>query len=258
MTRRLPGLPDIAMVLAAGLGTRLKPITKSVPKPLVQVAGRTLIDRVLDRLVAADVRTAIVNVHYKAEMLKAHLDRRATPDIRYSDETDRLLDTGGGVARALPLLANGPLLEQRPFLVVNSDVMWRDAFVESLAVLGRRWHDDTMDALLLLQPTITADGYRGAGDFTMEPDGALLRRNELRVAPFVFAGVQILHPRLFADVPDGPFSLNLLYDRAQEAGRLYGVRHEGDWLHVGTLEGFRLAERTLIEDWMQPGAETAA
>ena len=240
----MPGLPATAMVLAAGRGERLRPLTDRVAKPLVEVADRSLIDRLLDRLAASGVTTAVVNLHYKAEMVRGHLDNRAAhrgPALKFSEEADGLLDTGGGVAKALPMLGDGP------FLVANSDFIWRDAVDDSLAQMAGRWNADTMDALLLLQPTVTAHGYRGTGDFQMAPDGALRRRHNQEVTPFLFAGIQILHPRLFVDCPTRPFSLNLLFDKAERAGRLFGLRHDGDWIDVGTPEGFAIAERILSQ-----------
>jgi MurNAc alpha-1-phosphate uridylyltransferase len=244
VTETIPGLPAIAMVLAAGRGERLRPLTDRLPKPLVEVAGRSLIDRLLDRLAVSGVTTAVVNLHYKARMVRGHLDNRAAhrgPALKFSEEADGLLDTGGGVAKALPLLGDGP------FLVANSDFIWRDAVDDSLARMADRWNADRMDALLLLQPTVAAHGYRGTGDFQMAPDGALRRRHNREVTPFLFTGLQILHPRLFVDCPTGPFSLNLLFDKAERAGRLFGLRHDGDWIEVGTPEGLAVAERLLSQ-----------
>ncbi len=244
MTETIPGLPAIAMVLAAGRGERLRPLTDRVAKPLVEVAGRSLIDRLLDRLTESGVTTAVINLHYKSEMVRRHLDNRAArrgPALKFSEEADGLLDTGGGVAKALPMLGDGP------FLAANSDFIWRDAVDDSLAQMAGRWNADTMDALLLLQPTVAAHGYRGTGDFQMAPDGALRRRHDQEVTPFLFAGIQIVHPRLFVDCPTRPFSLNLLFDKAERAGRLFGLRHDGDWIDVGTPEGFAIAERILSQ-----------
>lgn len=231
--------PRIAMVLAAGLGLRMRRHSGDKPKPLVDLHGRTLLDRTLDRLADAGVTRAVVNLHHRADTIRTHLAGRTTPEIVLSDETDCLLETGGGVARALPLL--GP----NPFYVVNSDIVWRDAYTNSLHALAHGFDDDRMDALLLLMPTIGAIGYWGMGDFGMAPDGRLTRRDERCVAPFVFTGVQILHPRLFAGCAVEPFSLNRLYNRAQEAGRLYGLRHQGDWMDVGTPEGWAAAAQAL-------------
>jgi MurNAc alpha-1-phosphate uridylyltransferase len=223
------------MVLAAGLGTRMRPLTNSRPKPLVEVAGQTLIDRVLDRLDEAGVETAIVNTHYQAEMLEQHLKARERPRIHFSRETE-LLDTGGGVRKALPLLGQGP------FFTINADALWTDGERGTLALLAARWDEALMDALLLLHPIENASGYSGSGDFERLPGGRLYRQN---AAPFVFAGVQILHPRLFKDTPEGAFSLNLLYDQAQAAGRLFGQVHNGGWHHVGTMEARNEAEEAL-------------
>ena len=216
-----------AMVLAAGLGLRMHPLTDDRPKPLVELAGRTLLDRALDRLTAAGVGRIVVNSHYRAEMVAAHLYGRA--DIILSPE-EVLLETGGGVKAALPHLGG------EPFFVVNSDAVWRDGPTPALQRLAGQWSDKHMDALLLLVPTPAVPGaiISDRGDYHLEPDGAARRRAEGEIAPFLFGGIQILHRRLFDTAPDGPFSLNLLYDAAEAAGRLYGVRHDGEWYHVGT------------------------
>jgi len=233
-----PGLPRTAMVLAAGLGKRLRPHTLSRPKPLVNVAGRSLIDRTLDRLEAVGVTDVVVNLHYRADMLAAHLNRRGSPNITLSHE-EVLLETGGGVLKALPQLGADP------FLVVNSDMIWRDGLTDTLATMGRHFDADRMDALLMMQPTIRALGYRGQGDFHMDPAGRLIRRKAPKVAPFLFSGVQILRPEVFDGMTVEPFSLNRIYDLAQEARRLFGTRHDGDWLEVGTPAGLAMAEREL-------------
>jgi MurNAc alpha-1-phosphate uridylyltransferase len=226
-----PFQPTTAMILGAGLGQRLRPLTDHLPKPLLQFAGRTVIDHALDKLVGAGIERVVVNVHHKAAMLRGHLVGRDSPAIAISDESDGLLDTGGGVARALPHLGAAP------FFVVNGDTLWFDAGPDSLAVMIDVFDPARMDALLMLHPTIDAIGYNGVGDFNMEPDGLLTRRPEHEVAPFVFAGVQILSPSLFEDCPAGAFSLNLLYDKAAENGRLYGIRQDGDWMNLNTMEG---------------------
>ncbi|HYM31417.1 MAG TPA: nucleotidyltransferase family protein [Candidatus Cybelea sp.] len=231
--------PKCAMVLAAGLGLRLRPLTLDRPKALVDVGGRPLIDYALDRLQDVGIGTVVVNVHYKANSLKQYLARRKSPRIVISDETDQLLETGGGVKKALPLLGADP------FYVVNCDIVWRDAFKNSLTELAERWSDSEMDALLLVHPTVSAVGYSGIGDFVMDAKGRLTRRPEGVVAPFVFTGVQLLHPRLFDRGDTGSFSLNRLYDRATEAGRLFGLRHEGDWMDIGSPAGLRAAEAVL-------------
>ncbi len=225
-----------AMVLSAGLGLRMRPLTDSRPKPLVALQGRALLDHALDRLRAAGVARLVVNTHYKAEMIERHL--AGQPDVRLSYEPDRL-ETGGGVSRALPLLGADP------FYVVNSDAVWRDGAQPALGRLGAAWDSTTMDALLLLQPTGRAVGYAGAGDYDCAADGRILRRQEGVPADYVFAGVQVLHPRLFADAPEGAFSLNVLFDRAQAEGRLHGLPHDGEWYHVGTPEDLIRAEQAM-------------
>ena len=224
-----------AMVLAAGLGTRLKPLTERLPKPLVPVAGRTLLDRALDRLEESNVKTAVVNLHHLGDMIADHLKDRKKPKIVLSRELDRQ-ETGGGVRSALAHLGQGP------FFVVNADVLWLNGPYNALARLAHHWREADMDALLLLHETTVAFGYDGAGDFLADPAGRLQRRPERELAPYLFTGVQILHPRLFQDCPEGPFSLNVLYDRANAAGRLHGIVHDGEWFHVGTPEGLAEAE----------------
>lgn len=224
-----------AMVLAAGLGTRLRPLTDTVPKPLVPVAGQTLLDWALDRLADAGVGRAVVNLHHLGDKIEAHLKDRAQPKIAFSREAERL-ETGGGVAQALPMLGAGP------FFAVNADVLWLNGPGDALGRLARHWDDETMDGLLLLHETVFAFGYDGDGDFFVDADGRLKRRPERELAPYLFTGVQILHPRLFKDAPAGMFSLNVLYDRAIEQGRLYGLIHDGEWFHVGTAEGLAEAE----------------
>ena len=232
--------PTRAMVLAAGLGVRLRPVTLTLPKPLVTVAGRPLIDGVLDRLAEAGVEEAVVNTHHLGALLEQHLSLRQRPRVRFSPETV-LLETGGGVANALAHL--GP----RPFYVVNGDVLWRDGGTPALLRLAHAWDEQEMDALLLLHPTATAIGYHGHGDFVMDQVGRLRRRREAEVVPFLFAGIQILHPRLFEDAPAGSFSLNRLYDAAISASRLRGLRHDGEWYHVGTPQELAAVEAALAE-----------
>jgi MurNAc alpha-1-phosphate uridylyltransferase len=226
------------MVLAAGLGKRMRPLTETMPKPLLPVAGRTLLDRVLDRFEAAGVERVVINLHYFREAMEAHLGARRQPRIELSPEPV-LLETGGGVKNALPRLGAAP------FYVANADVLWLDGRSPALARLARAWNDGAMDALLLLQPAVTAVGYEGGGDYFADSLGRLRRRRAHELAPFIFAGVQILHPRLFVSAPEGAFSLNRLYDQAQEAGRLWGVRHDGLWFHVGTPEGLAETEAML-------------
>jgi len=222
-------VPTTGMVLAAGLGKRMRPLTATRPKPLVEVAGRALLDRALDHLHRAGVARAVVNVHYMAEQVEAHISHRdRAVEVVISDERGQLLETGGGVAQALPLI------DCDPFYVVNSDNLWVDGSLDTLKLLAQRWDDATMDALLLLVPLARANGYEGRGDFTMDPVGRLKRRVEHRVAPHVFSGVQLLSKRLFDGVAVEPFSLNVLYDKALATGRLFGAVHGGMWFHVGT------------------------
>ncbi len=224
------------MVLAAGLGTRMRPITARTPKPLVEVAGRSLLDRALDRFAAAGVSTVVVNTHHLADRVAAHLERRTDLELRRSHEPE-LLETGGGVLQALPMLAPGP------FAVANSDALWTDGDTPALARLAAAWDDASMDGLLLLLPRERApDGM--AGDFSMAPEGRL-RRRAGETAPYVFIGVQLLHERLFAGAKPGVFSLNLLYDRALAAGRLFGLVHDGGWYHVGTPDQLAAADAAL-------------
>ncbi len=231
-------MPNVAMVLAAGRGERLRPLIGELPKPLVQVAGKALIDHALDGLAAAGVARAVVNVWYRVEMVERHLTGRRRPAVVLSRESE-LLGTGGGVANALEALGGDA------FYVVNSDVLWGDGAAGALERLAQGWDGTAMDALLLLVPIARAAGYEGGGDFHLGPTGGARRREADGTAPFVFAGVQILEPRLFRDCPRGAFSLVQLYDRAQRAGRLYGLVHDGDWLHVGTPAGLADAERRL-------------
>jgi N-acetyl-alpha-D-muramate 1-phosphate uridylyltransferase len=233
-------VPRSAMVLAAGLGARMRPLTATTPKPLVAVGGKALIDHVLDRLADAGVGTAIVNVHYLADQIERRLAGRRAPHIVISDERGELLDTGGGVVKALPGLGNAP------FFHLNSDTLWIDGVRPNLIRLAEGFDAVRMDALLLLAATSSSVGYAGRGDFAMAPDGRLRRRLEREVAPFVYAGVAILHPALFADAPPGAFSLNLLFDRAVEAGRLHGLRLDGVWMHVGTPESVGAAEAAIL------------
>lgn len=226
------------MVLAAGFGERMRPLTLRMPKPLVTLAGRPLLDHVLDRLAAAGVKTAIVNVHYLPEQLEAHLAARPgkQPEILVSDERGVLLDTGGGVKKALALLGHGP------FFIHNADSVWSEGATPALPRMLRLWDPAAMDCLLLLAPVTTSIGYHAKGDFSMSPDGRLARRKNRELVPFAFAGVSLCDARLFKGAPDGPFSLNLLWDRALAAGRLYGMRLDGRWMHVGTLEALAQAE----------------
>lgn len=231
--------PRHAMILAAGLGLRMRPITEHTPKPLVSVGGRTMLDRALDHLAAVGVTDIVVNTHWLADRIAAHLKDR--PGITLSHEAE-LLETGGGVAKALPNLG------ERPFYVINADIIWTDGSVPALARLAQAWDDHACDALLLMQRTAQAVGYEGDGDFFLDAQGIPRRRRDREVAPLLFAGVQILHPRLFRGAPTGKFSLNVLYDRAQEEGRLRGIVHDGRWYHVGTPDALPEVESRLTHD----------
>jgi N-acetyl-alpha-D-muramate 1-phosphate uridylyltransferase len=231
--------PRNAMVLAAGFGTRMHPLTEKIPKPLVQVAGKPLIDHVLDRLAAAGVERAVVNVHHFAEQMQHHLKDRTRPHVVISDERGLLLGTGGGIRNALPELGDAP------FFLTNSDTLWIDDVRPNLVRLAAAFDPAAMDALLLLAPSAGSIGYAGRGDFTMAADGRLLKRGDQASAPFVYSGAAILAPALFADAPAGEFRLNLLLERAAYAGRLHGLRLEGLWMHVGTPDAILLAEAAI-------------
>jgi MurNAc alpha-1-phosphate uridylyltransferase len=240
MNDKRPGMPPRrAMVLAAGIGTRMYPLTERRPKPLVEVGGKALLDHVLDRLEEAGVERAVVNVHHFADLMVRHLSGRTSPQIVISDERGLLLGTGGGVRKALPELGDAP------FYHINSDTIWIDGVRSNLARLADAFDPVVMDALLLLSPTAGSIGYTGRGDFVMTPDGRLTRRGEREVAPFVYAGAAILAPALFASTPQGEFPLTALFDRASEAGRLFGLRLEGLWMHVGTPEAVASAESAI-------------
>jgi MurNAc alpha-1-phosphate uridylyltransferase len=234
-------VPRRAMVLAAGLGTRMRPFNGEIPKPLVRVGGKALIDHVLDRLAATGVERAVVNVHHLADQIEQHLAARRRPQIIISDERGKLLGTGGGIAKALPELGAAP------FFLINSDTIWIEGVKPNLARLAAAFAPSRMDALLLLAPTATSIGYSGRGDFAMTAEGRLNRRGERAVVPFVYAGAAILTPALFAGAPEGAFSLPKLFDAAAEAGRLYGLRLEGVWMHVGTPEAVAAAEAAIFE-----------
>lgn len=234
-------VPRTAMVLAAGFGERMRPLTDRMPKPMVEVAGKPLLDHVLDRLAEAGVETAVVNVHYLADQIETHVAKRAKPHVVISDERRQILGTGGGVVKALPHLGNAP------FFHVNSDSIWIDGVHGNLQRLAAAFDPQTMDALLLLAPSAGSIGYAGRGDFAMAPDGRLRRRAEREVVPFVYAGAAILSPALFADTEAKPFSLTTLFDRAAESGRLLGLRLEGLWMHVGTPDAVGLAENAILE-----------
>ncbi|MBC7577044.1 nucleotidyltransferase family protein [Tardiphaga sp.] len=232
----MPVPPTKAMVLAAGLGLRMRPITDTLPKPLVRVAGAALLDHVLDKLAEAGVDETVVNVHYLPDQIIDHVAARSRPKIIISDERDQVLGTGGAVVKALPLLGG------EPFYHLNADTMWIDGVRPNLARLAEAFDAAKMDVLLLMAPTANSIGYAGAGDYAMLPDGALRRRKENQVVPFVYAGVAILSPALFADAPAGEFPLTQLFDRANAQERLFGLRMDGVWMHVGTPDAVRAAE----------------
>lgn len=232
-------VPTRAMIMAAGLGTRMRPLSLNRPKPLVEVGGKALIDHAIDRLKAAGVKTIVVNLHYMADMLRDHLEKRRDVEIVYSDETAGLLGTGGGIVKALPLF------EGEPFFVHNADTIWVEGYGVALERMKARWNGDIMDGLLLMAPLIGSLGYDGHGDFFMDGAGRLMRVPKGRVSPFAYPGVQIVHPRLFDDAPEGTFSVNILWQRAIEQRRLFGMRLEGIWFHVGTPTAVADAEKYL-------------
>jgi MurNAc alpha-1-phosphate uridylyltransferase len=236
----MPVKPTRAMVLAAGLGVRMRPLTDRMPKPLVPVAGSPLLDHVLDKLADAGVSEAIVNVHYLPDQIIDHVAKRSHPKVIISDERDIVLGTGGGVVKALPLLGDAP------FYHLNADTMWIDGVRPNLARLAEAFDPTRMDILLLMAPTASSIGYSGSGDYAMTPDGALRKRKEHQVVPFVYAGVAILSPSLFKDAPKGEFSLTRMFDRANEQERLFGLRMDGVWMHVGTPDAVRAAEDAFL------------
>jgi MurNAc alpha-1-phosphate uridylyltransferase len=231
---------DTAMVLAAGLGKRMRPLTASQPKPMVRVAGKPLIDHVLDRLAEAGIARAVVNVHYLADALEAHVTARAVPKVTISDEREQLLETGGGMVKAAPLLPD-------PFFEVNSDNIWLDGPKNALRDLSEAWQPDGMDALLLVVPHSRAHNFGGSGDFYMSASGRLSRPRPGRVAPFIWTGIQLVAKRLLREAPEGPFSTNVLWNRAIEEGRLYGVAFTGQWFEVGTPAAIAPTEAALKE-----------
>jgi MurNAc alpha-1-phosphate uridylyltransferase len=237
----MPVRPTKAMVLAAGLGVRMRPLTDNMPKPLVRVAGRALLDHVLDKLGDAGVSEAVVNVHYLPDQIIDHTVNRTHPRIIISDERNEVLETGGGVVKALPLLGNAP------FFLVNADTMWIDGVRPNLARMAEAFDPARMDILLLMAPTTSSIGYGGRGDYAMLPDGALRKRREHQVVPFVYAGAAIMSPSLFADAPAGKFSLTKLFDAANEQERLFGLRLDGVWMHVGTPDAVHAAEEAFLQ-----------
>lgn len=237
----MPAKPVTAMVLAAGFGVRMRPITDNIPKPLVQVAGKTLLDHVLDKLAEAGVERTIVNVHYLPDQIIRHVANRTRPRIVISDERHEILGTGGGVVKALPQLGTVP------FFHMNADTMWIDGVRSNLARIAEAFDPARMDMLMLMAPTASSIGYDGRGDYTMSTDGSLHKRKERQIAPFVYAGAAIVSPQLFASAPKGEFNLPRLFDAAEDAGRLFGLRLEGTWMHVGTPDAIAEAERAVLE-----------
>jgi len=228
-----------AMIMAAGFGTRMRPLTNTIPKPLVKVQGRALIDHVMDRLVAAGVKTIVVNIHYMGDQIKAHVEKRKDVEIIISDETDSILDSGGGIFKALPHFKG------EPFFHANADTVWVEGASHALDRLKAAWNTDEMDALMLLASTVTTVCYDGRGDFMMDADGRLSRVPEGRISPFVWMSMEILHPRLFDGMQPGKFSINPLWDKAIAKGRLFGQRLDGVWMHIDRPEAVKQSEEYL-------------
>ena len=234
--------PDTAMVLAAGLGTRMRPLTDEMPKPLIPVAGKALLDYALDRFASAGVKKAIVNVHYRGAQIEAHLKSRQSPEIIVSDERDELLETGGGLKKARSHFGDAPVF------CTNTDAILIDALgEEACATLTTAWRPEDMDALLLLVPIENTTGYDGRGDFDRAADGRIALRAGA-TAPLVFTGLQLISPALIDEGPDGPFSTKVLWDLAVVRGRLFGAIHSGSWMHVGDPEGLAIAQARLSEE----------
>jgi len=237
---------ESAILLAAGLGLRMRPLSETTPKPLIAVAKRTLLDRAVDRLVEAGVARCVVNASWLSDQIVAWAATRDDIDLHVSVEAEPL-ETGGGVTRALRDKPDW-FPTDRPFMVANGDALWLNGYENALRRLANQWRDDAMDALLLVHPTVSAFGYQGHGDFEMAPDGRLTRRAAPQIAPFFHTGVQILAPRAFADPPDqAKFSLNVIYGAAAAEDRLFGVRHDGVFFHVGTPADLALAENGLAD-----------
>jgi len=233
-------VPHTAMIMAAGLGKRMRPLTATKPKPLIEVNGKALLDHVLDKLRIAGVQKIVVNVHYLADALEAHLATRPHGlEVAISDERKLLLETGGGLVQA------APLIDCDPFLALNSDNLWIDGPADTIKLLASQWDGKKMDALLLLVPQARALGHRGMGDFHMDRAGRIRRRAKSHVAPFVFTGIQMVSKRLLREAPEGPFSTNILWDRAIEEGRAFGAVHQGLWFYVGTPQSIPMTEAAL-------------
>jgi N-acetyl-alpha-D-muramate 1-phosphate uridylyltransferase len=228
---------DTAMVFAAGLGTRMRPITDTLPKPLVKIGGRTMLDHMLDRLAEAGVARAIVNVHHLADQVEAAVVGRTRPQIIVSDERAKLLDQGGGIRKVLPLLRG------KDFFICNTDAVWTDGPQSSLVAMQEAWNPEIMDVLLLVAPTSASVGVDWPGDFHMAPDGRLTKRAEREVAAFVYAGVGVIKSSLFENAHEEVFRLAPYFFDAAKAGRLFGARLGGTWLHVGTPQAIDEAER---------------
>lgn len=245
--RRAPNLPKVAMVLAAGGGTRLRPLTDTTPKPLIEVGGVATLDRILDKLESAGVERAVVNAHHLSDRILGHIEaRRATgrgPEVEVIVEPEKL-ETGGGVRNALSAIGD------QPFFVINGDSVWLDGMSDTLHRFAAGWDAESMDVFLLLYSFARVLGYHGLGDYHMDPLGKLNRREESRVAPYAYMGVSILHPRVFENTPEGPFSLNVLYDHAEEAERLFGMMHDGLWYHISTQADLMKANERFTRDHM--------
>jgi len=238
---QLEQIPQCAMVLAAGLGKRMRPITDTTPKPLIKVWNKTLLDHGLDALKQAGVQRAVVNVHYLADQVENHLQQRANPKIIISDERNTLLDSGGGIKKALGFLG------QSPFYLLNADSFWIEGRTPNLQSMAQVWDAEKMDILLLIATMDRAVGFDGKGDFFMGPSGLLARRGEQKMAPYVYAGAALVSPAIFDETPDGAFSINRLFDRAIERERLFGMQMGGLWLHVGTPEAIVEAEQAIAK-----------
>lgn len=236
-------VPETAMVLAAGLATRMRPITDTIPKALIPVAGKPIIDHVIDRLAAIGVKRIVVNLHYRGDMIARHIETRRDVEIVLSPE-DELLDSGGGIVNALPHLGD-------TFYVINADVFWLNGKKSALARLAENFDPERMDGLLLMQRTVSAVGLDGRGDFMIDPLGVLRWRKETEIAPHYFAAIQLLHRRFFEGAAPEKFSVRPYWTRAIEAGRLYGIVHDGEWYHLETPKGLAQVERRLASRYIE-------
>ena len=231
---------ETAMIMAAGLGKRMRPLTENRPKPLVEVAGKAMIDHCFEKLVEAGISKAVVNVHYLPDMLEAHLAALPYPiEIRVSDERALLLETGGGLVQA------EPMIDESNFYCINSDNLWTDGATNSLLRLAQGWDEDKMDALLLLVPRTSAHNYQGAGDFHLDGENRISRKLPDQTAPLIYSGIQLISKRLLRDAPTGPFSTNIFWERAIGEGRLFGMVHEGEWFEVGSPQAIAPTEAAL-------------